>query len=143
MTNEFKEDSAISKNELDKILMEQDWRFSRLLIGLSIGIILFSFEIFKEIYDVCYVWILLTSWICLFISFWFGVTYLLFYRKVLYAYAKKIENKTDNKSSYDVDIKLYDKIIGWLAKGQLFFFAFGVSAISIYAFINFVLTKVL
>ena len=46
MTNEFKEDSAISKNELDKILMEQDWKFSRLLIGLSIGIILFSFEIF-------------------------------------------------------------------------------------------------
>ncbi|MCU0406143.1 MAG: hypothetical protein MUE64_04075, partial [Ignavibacteriaceae bacterium] len=89
MTEEIKEEEGINKKELHQILIEQDWRFARLLIGLSLGVILFSFEIFKNSHSVCYDWTLPTSRICLFVSFLFGLGYLFFYKKQLFAEAKK------------------------------------------------------
>jgi hypothetical protein len=132
--------TEISNAELNQILIEQDWRFSRLLIGLSSGILLITIQIYKDAQNLKCEWILYTSWLLFLINFIAGLFDLLFKRKVLNKESKIkeaiIKQDTLKINDFKRDIVYFDKFIRVLSYILFLSFLIGFISMITYEFIN-------
>jgi hypothetical protein len=128
--------SEINNAELNQILIEQDWRFSRLLIGLSSGILLFSIQIYKDTQNLKCEWILYITWLLFLITFISGLFDLFLKRKVLNKESKIkeaiIKQDVLKISVYKKDIVYFDKFIRVLS--YILFISFLIGFISMIAY---------
>lgn len=134
-------DSELPYAELTKIENEQNWRFARLLIGLSVGILAFSVQTFEGIAD--YNCIIYISWLLLFISFSFGIYNLHLFQKILSNKSKKAfeEAKVPKKNvdkekiaKYEENIEKFEKTNKWVPYVFRICFIAGIIAFALFKF---------
>ena len=108
--------------ELTRIENEQNWKFIRLLIGFSIGILAFSLQTYDNNNDST--WLIKISWFALLLSFFSGMQNLRYFQKILSRRTKSQEIIYKGESEVEKNrLEKFDKEINKFNKRDRFFAA--------------------
>ena len=126
-------------NDMVKIVSEQNWKFTQLIIGLSLGIIAFSIQTLVK--DLVYfnLWLLFTSWAFFIISLVIGFIRLHHIQSVTMRNASEFYNTQIKNQKYKLDEKRYfqtNRISAKLYRVMLFSFSLGLIAFAIFKITN-------
>jgi len=122
-----------------KIVSEQNWKFTQMIIGLSIGIIAFSIETLLKDLVYIYLWLLFASWAFFVISLIIGFVRLHQIQSVTMRNASEFYNTHLKNQKYKPDEKRYfqtNRTSAMLYRIMLFSFSLGLIAFAVFKIIN-------
>ena len=126
-------------NEIVKVVHEQNWKFTQLIIGLSVGIIAFSIQSLSKDVEYNFIFLIFISWSSFFISFIFGLIRLHHIQAVTTRNATAFFKKEVRKEEVPVDeekLRLTNRRSAKLYRVMLLFFIIGIISFALFKIFN-------
>ena len=126
-------------NEIVKVVNEQNWKFTQLIIGLSVGIIAFSLQGLSNTIESKTVYLMFISWGSFFVSFIIGLVRLHHLQSVTTRNAYESFQKEAKKENVLIDenrLRNTNKKSALLYRTMMFFFIVGILSFAIFKIIN-------
>lgn len=126
-------------NDIVKVVHEQNWKFTQLIIGLSVGIIAFSIQSISKETEYFYMYLVFISWSSFFISFILGLIRLHHLQAVTTRNASEFFKKDVKKEALPVNeerIRMTNKQSARIYRAMLFFFISGIISFALFKIFN-------
>jgi hypothetical protein len=126
-------------NEIVKVVHEQNWKFTQLIIGLSVGIIAFSIQSLSKDVEYNFIFLTFISWGSFFISFILGLIRLHHIQAVTTRNASAFFKKEIRKEKVPLDeerLRLTNRKSARLYRAMLSFFIVGIISFALFKILN-------
>jgi len=126
-------------NDMAKIVSDQNWKFTQMIIGLSIGIVAFSIQTLLNNVIYVYLWLLFSSWAFFIFALIIGFIRLHHIQSVTMRNASEFYNTQIKHQQYKPDEKRYfqtNRTSAILYRVMLLSFSLGIISFAIFKIIN-------